>query len=476
METVKWTHQKAKQGDVETIAALRQDAEEGNADAQWRLGMCYSKGHGVFVNADEAVKWFRKAAEQGHKDAATQLRETEGVDETVKKDFREFCDYAVKNENVRLFIQARMKKAWTMAAQKGIPEGQTFLGLWNFYCKDFCEWRAKEWFQKAAKQGIIEAQYRLGVCYANDERTPDHAKAVKWYRKAAEQGHAEGQVALGMACYFGRGIAKDEAEAIRWLRKAEEQGHYLVAELLQNIADWAELVKKHSEAAKLGDSEAQIGLAECYYNGWGVSKDDTEAANWWCKSAEQGNVAAQYRLGYCYLHGEGVSQDEAKAVEWWQKAAAQGHAEARDCCDWHWKPNEDCPQDEAGAMAWLRKSAEQGDVNAQARFGVQLYYAATCEDPRRIKECEDSWAKEGRWHTGQSCYHCPASKKGKIEALKWVTKAAEQGNAVALHQLSIFAFTPEGAEIVREWLDKAIERENKHAIDLRDFYGERVRQ
>jgi len=39
-------------------------AEQGNKDAQFRLGYIYSQGQGVLKDYKEAVKWYRKAAEQ----------------------------------------------------------------------------------------------------------------------------------------------------------------------------------------------------------------------------------------------------------------------------------------------------------------------------------------------------------------------------------------------------------------------------
>ena len=40
-------------------------AEQGDAKAQYNLGVMYRKGHGVPQNDAEAVKWYRKSAEQG---------------------------------------------------------------------------------------------------------------------------------------------------------------------------------------------------------------------------------------------------------------------------------------------------------------------------------------------------------------------------------------------------------------------------
>ena len=44
---------------------FRKAAEQGDADAQFNLGVMYRNGQGVKQDDFEAVKWYRKAAEQG---------------------------------------------------------------------------------------------------------------------------------------------------------------------------------------------------------------------------------------------------------------------------------------------------------------------------------------------------------------------------------------------------------------------------
>ena len=41
-------------------------AEQGNASAQFALGLMYSNGRGVLQDHAEAARWYRLAAEQGH--------------------------------------------------------------------------------------------------------------------------------------------------------------------------------------------------------------------------------------------------------------------------------------------------------------------------------------------------------------------------------------------------------------------------
>ena len=53
-------------GGETTPTALRKSAEQGDAKAQYQLGLCYAKGEGVKADAEKAVYWYQKAAEQGN--------------------------------------------------------------------------------------------------------------------------------------------------------------------------------------------------------------------------------------------------------------------------------------------------------------------------------------------------------------------------------------------------------------------------
>ncbi len=56
-----------KRGDYETaLREMRVLAAQGDAAAQYNLGVMYENGRGVTQADAEAVKWYRKAAAQGH--------------------------------------------------------------------------------------------------------------------------------------------------------------------------------------------------------------------------------------------------------------------------------------------------------------------------------------------------------------------------------------------------------------------------
>ena len=85
----------------------------------------------------EAVRWYRKAADQGNADAQFSL------------------GYMYDNG-------------------QGVPQ-------------DYAE--AARWYRKAADQGDADAQFNLGYMYDKGQGVPqDYAEAARWYRKAADQG------------------------------------------------------------------------------------------------------------------------------------------------------------------------------------------------------------------------------------------------------------------------------------------------
>ena len=56
------------------IDDVRSRAEQGDMDAQFELGWRYADGKGVTQSYPEAVKWYLKASEQGHKEATARLQ------------------------------------------------------------------------------------------------------------------------------------------------------------------------------------------------------------------------------------------------------------------------------------------------------------------------------------------------------------------------------------------------------------------
>jgi uncharacterized protein len=65
----------------------RPEAEEGDPNAQYNLGLLFLDGHGVPQNPTEAANWFRRAAEQDYTQAQHNLGAMYGTGLGVKRDF-----------------------------------------------------------------------------------------------------------------------------------------------------------------------------------------------------------------------------------------------------------------------------------------------------------------------------------------------------------------------------------------------------
>lgn len=85
---------------------------------------------------------------------------------------------------------------------------------------------ALEYFEKAANNGQMLAQYNLAKMYLNGNGTSKNPQiAAQWFMKAARQGDAAAQYMIGKMYLEGQGVSKDEQQALTWLKKAAAQGN-----------------------------------------------------------------------------------------------------------------------------------------------------------------------------------------------------------------------------------------------------------
>ncbi|MDE7412625.1 MAG: sel1 repeat family protein, partial [Muribaculaceae bacterium] len=183
---------------------------EGDKEAQYYIGRMYALSEGVSKDKAEAVRWYWKAAEQGHVKAqlflGTSYENGIGVsmdDQEAAKWYRKAAEQG--DDWAQFLIACKYEKG------KGVPQ-------------DYQE--AVRWYRKAAEQDNSIAQFHLGVMYDNGLGvSQDYQEAVRWYRKAAEQGNSIAQFNLGYMYANGQGVPQDYQEAVRWYQKAADQGN-----------------------------------------------------------------------------------------------------------------------------------------------------------------------------------------------------------------------------------------------------------
>ncbi len=177
-------------------------AQDGVPFAQYVVGAIMDGGFGSpQQKPEEAVKWYKLAAEKGHPEAQTALARCYEQAHGVTQDF----------------VQAR--KWYAAATDQDIREARYGLAVLHSRGlggpKD--EGAAVELSRRAAEQGHTGAQVFLANLLSTADDIPhDNVEAVKWFRQAAESGHPEGQLGLGVAYRDGAGVEADIVISYVW--------------------------------------------------------------------------------------------------------------------------------------------------------------------------------------------------------------------------------------------------------------------
>jgi len=61
-------------GDPERVAEIIRDAQAGNIDAMYTLGVLYCEGRGLPVDYEKSLEWLKKARDLGDRDADSMIR------------------------------------------------------------------------------------------------------------------------------------------------------------------------------------------------------------------------------------------------------------------------------------------------------------------------------------------------------------------------------------------------------------------
>ena len=229
--------------------------------------------------------------------------------------------------------------------------------------------KARQWMQRAAREGQPYAQFMLGDWYAGGLTglPKDAGEAARWWQKSAAQGQPQAAYHLGQAYLTGKGVKTDPERAEYWLRRAAEAGNapaqtllgkmyhegYGVPRDLEKSHDWLARAAAQREGEAIRFLDFFVRMGEDALQGYRQSGPELEAR------ARQGNSEAQYQLALRYGSGAwGVLQDKQKALYWFHQAAAGGnHLAMRALADVYENGLLGEPKDPRQAGYW-RKRAE----------------------------------------------------------------------------------------------------------------------
>jgi TPR repeat protein len=188
--------------DVATAVKFCKVAAASSRRAMYQLGRAYAANGQV----QDAIAAYRKAADKGSSAAMVELGVMYGTGAGIAKDpakARELFERAVKAGNPRGVSNLA-------AIDGGTPSDPV---------------EARTMLEKAAEANSAEAQFQLGVMYAQGTGgAKDDVAARALFEKAAAQNHAGALEWLGAFYETGRGGVEDKAAAKTYYQRAAALG------------------------------------------------------------------------------------------------------------------------------------------------------------------------------------------------------------------------------------------------------------
>ena len=312
------------------------------------------------------------------------------------------------------------------------------------------EERAKELEESIKMELDLQDSESVGESENLQDSEPvcESEKNFEWYLSAAQMGDVEAQIKIAEMYFDGDEVQKDEKKAFYWYLKAAESG----------------------------DAEAQFCVSRFYYYGKETEEDDEKAFEWCIKAANQGFVEAEFGVGELYFNGQGVEENDRLAHQWFLKAAGNGNADAQYKIGVMYENGIYVSQNYTEAYSWYKKAADQDNAEAQNSLGLLVlngHYSNGNEKMafdwfKKSAKNENPW---GQYHLA----HCwengiGVSEKYQIEAINWYKKASENGLWAAMIQLALYYFMDESnIQKALECLENALDKECLEAIALYSF-------
>jgi uncharacterized protein len=304
-----------KKWDDVSLNEVERAAEGGDLTAQHYLGYCHFAGRRGLSDPAQALAWYERAGKAGYMPSLNNI----GV-------MYEFAKGVPQDSS-------RARAYYLRAAEGGMPHAMANLGLMYLEARGVPKDRAEagRWLQKAIEQGDIRAELYLGVLR---EEEGESDAAYKLYQHAADQGEADAMFKLYQSYWNGVGVKVNRETARQWLKKGAEAGSAKAQFQMgyelesppdednspQAAADYAGAVKWYERAAGQNHSMSQYRLAQFYFNGKGVEKNEARGLELIRGAADQDDSGAMLELAALYCEGIGEPRNEQdQSVRIWQR-------------------------------------------------------------------------------------------------------------------------------------------------------------
>ena len=244
--------------------ATNRAVRDNDTAAMVLLAELYGNGWGIRRSEDNALKWYRLAADRGDANALFALgssalhgRGGMAKDPAIAAGFlRKAADKGQSNAmyNLALLylsgqgVEADQQAAGSLmkrAAEAGLSEAQHALAL--MYREGNGVVRSLEqfayWLQQAARQDLPEAEVEYAIALFNGTGiTRNEAEAARLFRRAAYRGNVVAQLRYARLLSVGRAVPRDEVLAAAFYINARTQG--LTDDFLERHLDRLDAIQR----------------------------------------------------------------------------------------------------------------------------------------------------------------------------------------------------------------------------------------
>lgn len=426
---------------------LREEAEGGNAEACYLMGMLHIIDEDFGIDIDASVPWLQKASDGGHQEAMFTMA---------------MFNYDGEHVPTNLVEAARLL---SLIDPKIQPRAAQALGLMALFGEGVPKdvQRGLKLLETAVLNGRAESATILGRIHLFGELVPqDDRKATYWFQKGGEMGDPHGLALAGLV------LAGSKAPSDR------DQGRLLVMAALSNDTEaaYAEIFPYVADSVTMGLEARNPSLATNDIvklrrtNGTGI----------------QGPLKAVGEDGLALAVGTNVVKVKFADID----------VAGRTRCDPAFRrllshsivlervyglvagftaPEPEKPATDAIAQA-ITDLAEDGDPEAQAWLGKSLMASPgrEREGVEWLKRSADAGCPEGQYALGLAHEKGKGLPKDKTEALRLFRLAAEQGHTEAMLKAGRMLVSGEGGERQEaagfELLEQAATAENPTAAYL----------
>lgn len=500
---------------------LREEAEGGNTEACYLLGMLYNYDEDFGVDVKASIPWLKKASDGGHPEAMFTMA---------------MFHYRGEFGPTNMVESARLL---SLTDPKVLPRASESLGLMTLFGEGVPKdvQKGLKLLETAVLNGRAESATILGRIHRQGELVPqDNRKAIYWFLKSGELGDPRGMAMAGLM--LGESKTPSDRDQGRQLIMAalsnDMQAAY--AEIFPYVADSVtkglearnpplatnDIIKLRrtngtgiqgtlkavgedgltlaagSNAVKVAFAEIDVaGRTRCdpafrrllarsivlekvfgLVSGFVVPEPDRQATSDMgqvvADLAKDGDPEAQAWLGDALMESPDT---EREGLEWLRKSAEAGCPDGQYALGLACEQGKGLPRDKAEALRLFRLAAEQGQTEAMMEAGRMLVSGDGCEKNEDegfglIERAAEEMEPKAVLLMGRRSVAGKAKASDPAQAFAWFRLGAMLGMPESQYWLGRIYYegqaTPKDYDRAIQWLMESASQGYKPAIALLD--------